>query len=220
LARHLDIGVVAPEDREILTNIYIRNTPAFREPAWERFFSVALLDDAMHRLARLPLPEAERYRKAQFWMDSPHLRLQRVIGAVHLVARERTDGPTFHLIFADFVWLYTLALWEACEALVSTGASRLEAGLRGYLTGGEAGLVTVQRMQRVFEQLAKRLNVEASISAQPPYFEQLAELLARLLRRPDATARIGRRAEWLVIGQIIGGLGLPPWRTTEDDIYA
>ncbi|HEV2582452.1 MAG TPA: hypothetical protein VGT44_16465, partial [Ktedonobacteraceae bacterium] len=38
------------------------------------------------------------------------------------------------------------------------------------------------------------------------------------VRRPNAASKMARRAEWLIIGQMIGNLGTPPWKFTDDDL--
>lgn len=136
------------------------------------------------------------------------------------MSKEGSTGPTFQLVFADFVWLYVISLWKTLDTLAVNGFSRLKRELELYLSGNEAGVRNLQRVQRSFEALARRANVDVSLPLLPPYFNNLYELVTRCARRPEATAKMARRAEWLLIGQIMGGLGSPPWETTEEDLIS
>lgn len=217
LARSLDIALVGSEDLAILTNTYV--TPSGR--GLQEFFSPSLLGEALSRLSRLPstLVNVERYRETRYWMDEPYRRLDQIIKALQLIAKEGSSGPTFHLVFADFVWLYVIALWKACETLNINGLSKLERGLELYVSGNEAGLRNLQRMKQSFETLARQqTHGDVSVPLLPPYFRNLLEVVARCVRRPNAVAKMARRAEWLVVGQIIGNLSTPPWKLTDDDL--
>jgi hypothetical protein len=138
-------------------------------------------------------------------MDEPYRRLNQILVALESMAKDGSNGPIFHLVFADFVCLYVFALWRTCETLNINGFSRLERGLELYVSGNEAGLRTLQRMKRSFEKLARYQTLEdISVSLLPRYFKDLLELVARCVRRPNAVAKMARRAEWLVIGQMVG----------------
>jgi hypothetical protein len=103
--------------------------------------------------------------------------------------------------------------------LNSNGLSKLERGLELYVSGNEAGLRNLKRMKQSFEALARpQAHGDISVPLLPPYFRNLLEVVARCVRRPNAAAKMARRAEWLVIGQIIGNLGTPPWKLTDDDL--
>jgi hypothetical protein len=134
---------------------------------WKDFFSPELLGEVLSRLSRLPstLTRVERYRETGYWMEDPYRRLLQITVALQSIANEGSNGPTFHLVFADFVWLYVIALWKTCESLNAMGLSRLERGL---------------------------------------------ELMARCVRHPNAVSKMARRAEWLIVGQMVGNLGTPP----------
>ncbi len=223
LARSLDITVVGPADLEILTNTYVK--PSGRDPskAWQEFFSAEVLGEALTRLSSLPasLRMVEVFRESLYWMEPSHVKLQRSLAMLQHLSKESSRGPTFQLIFADFIWLFVIALWDACEVLNANGLSRPEHNLQLYLSGNESGLLYMQRVQRTFDSLLRRFKVEAPVLAlQPPYFPELLELLVRCLRRPEATSKMARRAEWLTIGQMVGGLGAPPNRRSRDDLIA
>jgi hypothetical protein len=220
LARSLDITLVGPDDLAILTNTYVNSSGGVLSQVWQDFFSPELLDEVLTRLSRLPsqLIRVERYRETGYWMEEPYRRLQQIFSALQYMSKDGSNGPIFHLVFADFVWLYVVALWEACEALNAMGLSRLERGLELYINGNEAGMRNIQRMKQSFETLARQLNEDVNLSLMPPYFKNLLEIIARCVRRPNAVSKMARRAEWLIIGQMVGKLGTPPWKFTDDDL--
>jgi hypothetical protein len=220
LARSLDIALVGPDDLSILTNTYVNPSGRIFPQVWQDFFSPELLGEVLSRLSRLPstLARVERYRETGYWMEEPYRRLQQIFVALQYMAKEGSNGPTFHLVFADFVWLYVIALWKACEALNAMGLSRLERGLELYISGNEAGMRNLQRMKQSFETLARQIREDINLSLLPPYFKSLLEVVARCVRRPNAAAKMARRAEWLIIGQMVGNLGTPPWKFTDDDL--
>jgi len=221
LARSLDISLVGPEDLSILKNTYINPSGHTLPQIWQDFFSPILLGETLSRLSRLPsdLASVERYRETRYWMDEPYRRLHQILVALQAMAKEGSTGPTFQLVFADFVWLYVIALWRTCETLNISGFSKLERGLELYISGNEAGLRNLQQLKRSFEILARhQLQEDISVQILPPYFKSLLEIVTRCVRRPNAVAKMARRAEWLVIGQVVGNLGLPPWKLTNDDL--
>jgi hypothetical protein len=214
LARSMNVSMIGPNDLAIVENTYLSN-PEVEGSDMKRFFSAELVDEAYERLLRLPqsLEYPRRYRESGYWMDQPNLRLQRVIVALQHIARDGSQGPIFHLAFADFVWLYVFALWSACQSLVSNRISAIEDGLMLYVSGGDTGLASLQRTQRAFEVLARRAHIpDVNLPLTPPYFRDLAELVTRLIRRPRATAQMARRAEWALMAQMVGGL--PPQSTS------
>ncbi len=222
LAKSLDIALVGPDDLSILMNTYVGPLSRSQPQAWQDFFSPALLSEALARLSRLPssLVKVERYRETGYWMEEPYQRLNRVIAALDLMAKEGSNGPTFHLVFADFVWLYVIALWEACQTLSANGLSKLEKSLAMYISGDVAGWQELQRLKRTYEALVHHIHESISLPLLPAYFKNLLEVLARCVRRPNAVAKMARRAEWLVIGQMVGNLGVPPWEFSDDDLIS
>jgi len=94
-----------------------------------------------------------------------------------------------------------------------------ERGLELYVSGNEAGLRNLEQIKKSFETLARhQAQEDISVSVLPPYFRNLLEIVTRCVRRPNAVAKLARRAEWLVIGQLVGNLGTPPWKFNDDDL--
>ncbi len=216
LARSLDISLVSREDLTILYNTFVVPSGESLAPVLADFFAPDLLDEVLRRVAELPdaLRAVALYREATYWMEPAHVQLQRVVGALNRLGKAKGHGRAHQLVFADFVWLYVIALWKACAALTRGGLSRLEQGLKLYLSGNENGLQNLERMHTVFETIAHHYQLEATLPILPPYFTDLHELLVRLIRRPGVVAQMGRRAEWLLVGQLVGNLGPPPWPST------
>lgn len=220
LARSLDINLVGPDDLAILANTYVNPSGQQMLPIWQSFFSPALLGETLEKLSRLPssLNKVERYRETFYWMDETHKQLNQILVALQQMAKDGSSGPTFYLVFADFVWLYVITLWRTCQALNANGFSKIEQGLQLYINGYEAGTQRLQRWKQTFEALARQIQKDINLPLLPSYFRGLLEVVARCIRRPNATAKMARRAEWAVIGQIVGNLGLPPWTLTDDDL--
>ncbi|HUZ93532.1 MAG TPA: hypothetical protein VMU57_01315 [Edaphobacter sp.] len=220
LARSLDISLVGPKELPILLNTYPQSMP---EELYARFHDFSLHEKVTRRLSPLPaeLRDVERYRNSQFWMDPSHLALSRVILSLSRLARSGSGiDATIQCFFSDMVWLFTVSLWRACAALVATGLADLEQSLYLYLNGYEAGTTSLERWRRAFEALGKKAGVDTPLPTHPPYFSELLELIVRCIRRPGATAKMARRAEWLLSAQLVGGLGSPPWLNSDDDVLA
>jgi hypothetical protein len=222
LARTLGITLAGPDDLTVLTNTFVQGESQLPPPLREQFFSSELLGNTLDRLSRLPdkLRTVTHYREARYWMDPPHVQLKRVVGALQQLAKDGSRGPIFQLVFADFVWLYVVSLWRACEALTANGLSRVERSLEVYINGGEPNQRSLNELQQSFAALARHAGVDASLPILPPYFGELLELVVRCLRRPEATARMARRAEWVIVAQLVGELGRPPWVPSDHDLIA
>jgi len=221
LARSLGISLVGQDDLTILANIHAPTAGAYSSRAWEAFFSPEVVGGTLEILGKLPdaLRAITVYRETQYWMQAPHLRLTRTIAALRPMARDKTHGFIAQAVFADFVWLYVLALWDACERLGINGLSRLEPGLKIYLSGDEIGLQNMQRLSTFVEKITSNLRGEnLTLPLFPPYFDELHDIITRCVRRPQALVRMARRAEWVLFGQLAEPIGAPPWQYGEDDV--
>lgn len=219
LAKSLEITLVGPDDFKILDNTYVSSSTQLSAKAWKDFFSAELLGEVLDHLERLPasLAPVNRYRETGYWMEEPYRQLQKVVSALQKLAKENGSGPIFKLVFSDFVWLYVLALWRSCEALNEAGFSRLEKDFEIFINGDETGWKQWKQIKQTFEKLARQTHEEIDLSLVPPYYKDLIELVGRLVRRPYSVAKLARRAEWLIVGQMIGKLGSPPWEENDDD---
>jgi hypothetical protein len=224
LARSLGITLVGPEDLVILTNTFVNPLEQELLPSWKEFLSGSLLSESIERISRsLPnsLQQVDIFRETLFWMNGPSIGMQRIVWALQQLAKDGARGQHYKLVFADLVWLFVISLWKACEAVMNDGLSHTKENLELFISGNEEGVQQIRRMQRHFESMMNRLGVDVpSLSTVPPYFENLYEVVVRCVRRPEASARMARRAEWLVIGEIIGGLGPPPWKPDRNDAIA
>lgn len=174
LARALGISLVGQDDLDILSKTYSPPGGAFDTPVWDNFFSPETVSNVIALLRRLPDPlrPVTLYRLMRYWMQPTHLRLTRSIAALRPMAAGKTRGTVAELVFADYVWLYAVALWEACEALVLNGLSRLKQGLQLYLSGDEVGLQNLQRITTAVENITRNVNPHASLGVFPPYFDR------------------------------------------------
>jgi hypothetical protein len=218
LARSLDISLVGPDDLAILHNTYV--PPSYGKD-WDTFHSSALQEKVLSQIGKLPSAGAQidRYREFQFWMEPRHLRLQHVPRTVLWLERMGENTRTTRIAFADLVWMYVLALWQAMAELVRNGLTRLERGLELYLSGYELGMDNLVRLRNALSSIVQE-GTSPELPLLPPYAKDLQELIVRCVRRPEATGRLARRAEWLLSAQLIGGLGPPPWPYAETDVIA
>lgn len=134
------------------------------------------------------------YRQFDYWIYQDYRNPIQLVA--HLKDSAKTLDPRnpIHLaLFLDMSWLYILTLIRATEHLRGAFLGDPDRGLQEYLFGGAIGL-------REKEETAALLQTVAppgtpALSHLPPYYNNLRELVTRLLRRPNEMQTALRYAE-------------------------
>jgi hypothetical protein len=210
-AGRLGVDVLGDADRQILENVHGSLAP----PA--PFFNLegAIKLQELARGLDRRLNRLVRFRDHEYWHLPPERRLQRLIAAL------REAGPALDMrqrshvvLLIDLLFLLTLSLFGACRYVSSISLSNPRRALLHYLLGGHEQARSRERSLEVLVDalggLAERgveIPTDAldGVSIEPPYFDSLAEVVARMLRRPRDAQRLLRYLEWWGQAQI--GLG-------------
>ncbi len=212
-AGRLGVDVLGDDDRQILENVHGPQAPA--APFFEIAGAVKLQKFANDLDGRLE--SLVRFRDHEYWQLPQERRIQRLLIAV------RDAGPVLdirqraHVVLViDLLFLLALSLLGACRYVSSMSMADPRRALLRYLLGGteqtrtrEEGLAELVQALGALPDQGVDLpdGVLDSITVEPPYFEALAETVARMLRRPRDAQRVLRYLEWW--GQAQVGLGGP-----------
>jgi hypothetical protein len=213
LAGRLQLDILGSDDRQILENVHGANAP----PA--SFFDVA----GVSRLQELAvgmdkrLEPLIRFREHDFWTLPEERRLQRLIVELRKAAPRLDSKQKAHqLLVVDLLFLFALALLGACRFVSAVSLANPREALLVYLLGGPeqtrsrrqqlADLETALGALRKSVEVPK--DVFLALKLEPSYFDELAETIARLLRRPRDAQRVLRYLEWWAQGQV--GLNSEP----------
>ncbi len=212
-AVRLGVDILAVDDRQVLENVHSPNAP--QAP----FFEVAGVRKLQDLASNLDgrLEALVRFRDHEYWHLAPERRLQRLLVALR-AAREVLDvrQRAHVLLVVDLLFLFTLGLLAACRHVSASSLADPRRALLDYLLGGaeltrarEQGLADVLAALRSLRDQGVQLTEKAldGIGVEPPYFDDLAETVARMLRRPRDAQRLLRYIEWWGQAQI--GLGGP-----------
>jgi hypothetical protein len=213
-AGRLGVDVLDDADRQILENINSPHAPA--APFFEITGAIKLQELAKGLDARLePLL---RFRDHEYWHLPPERRMQRLLAALRDASPVLDTRQRGHIVLViDLLFLMALSLLGACRYVSSRSLADPRRALLTYLLGGteqtrtrEQGLTElVQALHALRDQgVEMPEGVLEGISVEPPYFDALAETVARMLRRPRDTQRVLRYLEWW--GQAQAGLDGPP----------
>lgn len=212
MAGQLDLDILGEADRQILENVHGPKAPAapfFEVPGVRRLQELATgLDKKLESLVR--------FREHDFWSLPEERRLQR------LIVELRKAGPTLNakqkahqLLVLDVLFLFAIAVLGACRFVSAVSLGDPREALLVYLLGGPEQTRSRRNQLRDLESalgaLGKNVDVPkevlAALKLEPPYFDELAETVARFLRRPRDAQRILRYLEWW--GQAQVGLDAP-----------
>lgn len=212
-ASRLGVDLLGDSDREVLENVNGQMAPA--APFFDIQGAVRLqdyergLDKRLNRLVQ--------FRDHEYWHLPPERRLQRLIAAI------REAGPVLdvhqraHVVLVvDLLFLLTLSLLGACRSVSAVSLADPRQALLSYLLGGNEQTRSREESLRVLVSALESLSdrgveipddILAAASVEPPYFNDLAEVVTRLLRRPRDAQRLLRYFEWW--GQAELALGAP-----------
>ncbi len=201
LAANLSLDLLGESDRTILENVHGQHAPNVDMFEIEGAMRVqGLLSQLDKRLERL-----NRFREHDYWHLPAERRLQRLIVELRTAAPSlKPDQLSHRVLVLDLMFLFAVALLNACRHVSAVSLSDPREALLQYLLGGPA--LTRERRQQLgrlrasLEELheagAVPRELVASTKLEPDYFDSLAETVARLLRRPRDAQRILRYVEW------------------------
>jgi hypothetical protein len=212
-ADRLGVDVLGDQDRKILENVH--GPHALTAPFFEVENAVKLQELAKGLDARLE--SLVRFRDHEYWYLPRERRIQKLIVALRSAAPVLDVRQRSHVVLViDLLFLLALSLLGACRHVSATSLADPRHALLDYLLGGseqararEKGLKELIAALHALREQGVRLpdGTLDDISIQPPYFDALAETVARMLRRPRDAQRLLRYLEWW--GQAQVGLGGP-----------
>lgn len=212
-AVRLGVDILNSDDRAILENVHGPHAP--KAPFFDLAGAQKLQELAKSLDGRLE--GLVRFRDHEYWHLPPERRLQRLVVAVREVGDLLDLRQRAHVVLViDLLFLFALALLRACRHVNATSLADPRRALLNYLLGGaeltrarEQGLAdVVGALSALRDQgVAVPEAVLDGVTVEPPYFEELAETVARMLRRPRDAQRVLRYIEWWGQAQI--GLDAP-----------
>lgn len=138
-----------------------------------------------------PLTE---YREFDYWVYDEHRNPFQMVAHLRQVHEHLDPKNPIHLaLFLDLTWLYLVALVHVIQHIRGAFLSDPDRGLQEYLFGGPTALREKEETAALLNQV-KPENA-ADRTHLPPYFRDLRELVARLLRRPSSLQQTLRYAE-------------------------
>jgi hypothetical protein len=197
LALRLGISALSPADRAALVKEAGVDTSNSRVPA---FLTAEGVDrhSALLRSAPKELDRLMQYRETGFWLAPGHRALTSMPAAIRS-AREhlRPDRPWALPLIADLSWLYLFACTRALVDVATLHLGEPSDGLAHVVIGDERERrdkeFLASQLKRVFAAVPKRSGPMPSVDVVPPFYEDLSDLMLRLMRR-RALAVQGLRA--------------------------
>lgn len=209
LAARLGISLICGKDLEVLMQIAANESKTALDSP---FLGGSLYQAREQILSSLEekLDPLQKYRLTYYWLLEPRRNLQQLISFLgdfqpHL----RADSKTHLILFSDYVWLYTLTVLQTVEYIVATGISDIDRSIRQYLFGGELGLRERESLVKQLKELRYIIEGKQATSAKeifrtlPPYYDGLLELVTRFARKPKASTKALRYAEWLNLSKAL-----------------
>lgn len=190
-ANHLAarLGITALTERNLvkLEEMLVTNVPLTSQPL-ASLFDERSVESAMKKYttADKKLKPLLEYRQFGYWVDPDHRSLVALPDTL-LAVRKHLDtrNPQHFSLVLDCAWLYLLSLARCIGALRNTHISDLRYGLREYLAGG----ATMLKQQEEIAELLRALQDSGQIpsgtkvNVDPRFFDDLLELVTRLMRR-------------------------------------
>lgn len=134
------------------------------------------------------------YREFDYWLYDP--RDNPIQMVAHLTdARAKLDpaNPIHLALFLDLAWLHLVSLVQVCSYVRGAFLNDIDRGIQEYVLGGATGVKEKQNVAEMFD----RMKPEGTppLGYLPPYYQNLRELVTRLLRRPGEMQTALRYAE-------------------------
>ena len=200
MSSRLGIGVLTPDDlqaAEMTTPTAVDLSGAlsilFDKSTVSRHLN--LVDGLDRKLEKLT-----QYLDFDYWVYDPHRNMTHLVG--HLsgcVAALDPANPVHRALFYDCAWHYTYAIVQAVAFVRATRISDIPTAVRLYVGGGELPMREKAALAKMLEKAG--LPADQS-SVDPPYLDQLVELVTRFLVRPNRLADTLRYAEYLAVSEV------------------
>lgn len=134
------------------------------------------------------------YRQFDYWVYEDHSNLIQMVAHISAAAtRLDSRNPIHQALILDLTWLYLLTLIRVTEHVRGAFISDADRGLQEYLCGGATGLQEKMHTAAILDGI--KPPGAPTPSYLPPYYNQLRELVTRLLRRPNEMQTALRYAE-------------------------
>jgi hypothetical protein len=201
LSTRLRIGVLAPEDLAAMETTFPSALDLTSGPLAALFdvgAAAAHLNahvDADANLARLIA-----YLNFDYWVYEPYRNLTQVVAQLSRSVRTMDPAhPQHRTLFYDCAWHYALAVARAVAHVRSTRMGDVPTAVRTYAAGGELALREKVNLARYLRR-AGFPDLDAGV-VQPPYIDELVELITTFLVRPAELAYVLRYAEYLAVSE-------------------
>lgn len=203
LAARLGISLICGNDLDVLTQIVSNASETISDSPFLSGSSYHEREQILNSLEE-KLQPLQTYRLLYYWLFEPNRNLQQLISFLgdfrpHLHA----DLKPHLMLFSDYVWLYTLTTLQTVEYIATAGISNINHSMRQYLFGGELALRERELLVKQLKELRSIIEGKEAHSARdmfsvlPPYYDDLLELVTRFIRKPRASGKALRYAEWL-----------------------
>lgn len=183
LARRLGVVALDSDDRRL----FLEQTGTARLPSSGSFLEGpslrrwdALLLGAPDRIEKL-----RRYRRSFYWVFTAQRNLVQLPGYLHEVARDFDPHQRWaQALVTDLAWLYLVTVVQALDELTHLHLSELAQSLQQVMVGGELELRERQALLKALaEYTGKPGGSKSNFAVVPPWFDDLADLTARVSRR-------------------------------------
>ncbi|MDQ4145681.1 MAG: hypothetical protein M3198_18435 [Actinomycetota bacterium] len=211
LASRLSLDVLGQDDLAILLNVHGSNavTP--------NHLNVATVERARMLGSNLDkkLASLVEFKEYTYWTLPQDRRAQRSIVELRKVAPLLDSARLEHRVLVlEGLFLFALAMLEGCRYVSAVSLSDPGEALLEYHVGGPAAKrergTQLSSLEKSIDRLSKSVQVPKELRGkfqlEPAYFDDLAETVVRLLRRPHDAARVLRYIEWWTYAQEVAGL--------------
>ncbi len=208
LALRLGIAAVDPVDRAAL----LEQAGEARLPVVGDFLAASQLQRWVTATTEIPgtAKALQRYRRAYYWTLPRRRNLTQLPAYLQAANRLlRVDEPWCLLLVVDLAWLYLVALLGALDDIVRLQFADGRGALAQIVTGSEFEFREKERLAARIKELITELAPErvdrvSKFPVLPDYFDNLADLASRLLRRRDLGVGALRALEFVGVETIAG----------------
>ncbi len=209
LASRLSLGAYSGEELIALTETFATTEAPIDTAPLSGLFSQGVVSDVNQRLGGLAknLDKVKEFRQFDYWIIEPHRKLVLTVDTLY-DARQWLDpqNPIHVGIFLDYAWLFVVAVAQAASHLLATRSGGIHGALSEYIAGGTEAYRQKSEIAGLLGELQRRRRVpgRVNVDVNPPFFDPLAELLTRLVRRNDRLTGCLRILEWQSTAALTG----------------